>query len=312
MRAPDRHPRSPRHGLAPLELVLSLPLLLMVMALMVIVGSAGAWKVRTLANSRQAVFRAMFPRSTDNDPVPSNYWPSSASLRYTGGGSSPFPADPFVEHTVVRGPMFSDPETGHGLNVRMRTMDITDGMTSGRASINHDSAMWPQLNVRNRFSRDNVMFAGNGWQFDALGIPRNDSRRIPHTYNYEMSTYNPEAAAATNAAAQELRSNPHRTELAVLDRDAELRAWFGHNIDFHPRPANICSIDPDRLRRQVLLPLLARIDNVPRRMASTFLSMYQTQLQLLEAMDPPPPDFETRRADLLERIRQLEDFLKTL
>lgn len=312
MRPPIRHPRPVRRGLAPLELVLSLPLLLMVMALMVIVGAAGAWKVRTLANSRQAVFRAMFPRSTDNDPVPPNYWPASASLQYTGGGSSPFPADPFAEHIVVRGPTFSDPETGHALNVRIRTMDMTAGMTSGRATINHDSAMWPQLNARNRFTRDNVMFAGHGWQFHALGIPYNDSRRILYTYDYEMSRYNPEAAAATNAAAQDLRSNPNRAALAVLDRDAELRWWFGHNIDFHPYPNNICSNDPARLRQQVLLPLLARIDNVPRRMATTFLSMYRTQLQLLNEMDPQPPDADARRASLMELIRQLEDFLQTL
>jgi len=313
MRRPASSPdRLPRRGLAPLELTLSLPLLLMAMALMVILGAAGAWKLRTQANARQAIFRAIYPRRTDADPNPRNWWPASASMGYQGGGPSPFLSDPYVDHRVARGPTIADPETGNSLRVLDDTLDMTQGMHAGRAAVDHQPAMWPGLGVRNTFRRANVMFAGQTWQYGNMGLGWNEARRVTHLYDYEMSRYNPGAASATNAAAQELRMNPYRDELAVLDRDDELRAHYGHDVDFHPRPPRMCTNDPSVLRQYVLRPLLQQIDNVPRRMAQTFLSMYRQQLADLEALDPPPPDFAQRRAELLRKIDQLEDFLRTV
>lgn len=294
-----------RRGLAPLELTLALPLLLMAMALMVILGAAGAWKIRTLANSRQAILRSIHPRSTDNDPRPANYWPAGSTMQYHGGGPSPFPNDPYAEHRVVRGPTIADPETGLSLNVLIDTLDMRQGMHSGRASVNHDPAMWPRLGVRNAFTRETVMFAGQVWTYGNMGIAHNHVRRILHTYNYSMDRYNPSAAAAVNLARADLLGNPYRADLEVLDHDLELRAFYGDFIDFHPRPRSACSNDPVFLRDQVLRPLLQRIDNVPRSMAQTFLRMYRQQLANLDPQTPPPPD-------LLQKIQQLEDFLATL
>jgi hypothetical protein len=303
---------APRRGLAPLELTLTLPLLLMVMALMVILGAAGAWKLRTLANSRQAILRAISPRTTDNDPHPPNWWPAATVMQYHANVPSPFPGDPYVEHRVVRGPTIADPRTGNSLRVLIRTLDMREGMHSGRAAVDHAPAMWPRLGVRNAFSRETVMFAGRTWQYGNMGLPSNGTRRILHTYDYEMSRYNPGAAAMVNLAAAALLANPYRPQLEVLDQDAELRAWYGRNIDFHPQPPAACTNDPTVLRNQVLRPLLQRIDNVPRTMAETFLRMYQEQLAALENQNPPPPDLATQRAALLQKIRQLEDFLSTL
>lgn len=298
--------------MAPLELTLTLPLLLMVMALMVILGAAGAWKIRTLANSRQAILRAIYPRTTDNDPHPPNWWPAATTMQYHANVPSPFPFDPYAEHRVVRGPTLTDPRTGNSFNVLTGTLDMTAGMHSGRASVDHAPAMWPRLGVRNAFSRDTVMFAGQTWQYGNMGLTSNDTRRILHTYDYEMSRYNPGAAARVNMAATVLLANPYRRQLEVLDHDAELRAWFGRNIDFHPHPPSACTNDPIVLRHQVLRPLLARIDNVPRTMAETFLGMYRQQLAALDNQQPPPPDLATQRAALLQKIQQLEDFLRTL
>lgn len=303
---------APRRGLAPLELTLTLPLLLMVMALMVILGAAGAWKLRTLANSRQAILRAIYPRTTDNDPHPPNWWPAATVMQYHANVPSPFPFDPYAEHRVVRGPTIADPRSGNSLSVRTGTLDMTAGMHSGRASVDHDPAMWPRLGVRNAFSRETVMFAGQTWQYGNMGIPTNGTRRILYTYDYEMSRYNPGAAAMVNLAAATLLANPSRPQLEVLDQDAELRAWYGRNIDFHPQPPAACTNDPSVLRTQVLRPLLQRIDDVPRTMAETFLRMYREQLDALDNQTPPPPDLDSQRGVLLQKIRQLEDFLRTL
>lgn len=301
-----------RRGLAPLELTLALPLLLMAMGLMVLLGVAGAWKVRTSANARQAILRSVYPRTTDADPKPVNWWPASASMNYQRGTTSFLTADPYASHTAVRGPSIADPETGMSLRVLVDTLDMTQGMASGNASVNHDPPMWSRLGYRNNFNRHNLMFAGQTWQYGNLGIPDNESRRILHTYDYEMSRYNPSAAARVQAARDAIMTSPYRSDLMVLDRDAELRAWYGHNFDFHPYPRQACTHDVMTLQSLVMPSLLQRIDNVPRQMAQTFLNMYQEQLQLLEAMMPPPPDYAAQKADLEEKIRQLTEFLTTL
>ncbi len=301
---------SHRRGLSPLELVLTLPLLMMAMALMVIMGAAGSWKIRTVTNSRQAVFRSMWPRTTDNDPKPQNYWPASGQLSYTSGGLTPLYNDPFADHPVVRGPVITDPDTGRSLNVKIRTLDMREGMHSGRASINHNPAMWGRLGVRNRFSRDNIIFAGQTWQYGNMGIPSNRSRRHLYTYDYSMANYNPNAMARVNAAKAALLAYPQRPALMVLDRDAELRAWYGGYIDFHPQPRG-CTLDPMEYQ-DIVNQLLSAIDGVPRRMGNTFLRMYRDQLNQLENMNPPPPDYAQRKAELERKIKELEDFLRTL
>lgn len=323
MRRRVSHARCHRAGLAPLELTLALPLLLMLMALMVLIGTAGAWRVRTNVNSRHAVFRAMYPRTTDDDPRPSNWWPDSARMDYRGGGAAPFSNDPFSEHEVVRGPSVTDFESGNSLRVLIDSLDMTDGMSSGYATVDHEAAMWPRLGVRNNFSRDTVLFAGQTWQYGNMGIPWNWSRRIEYTYDYELSKYNPDAAARTLDVSQMILNYPMRGALAVLDSDDELHDWFypasdpWHSDDFYPRPPVRCMSledleDPMALREIVLEPLLERIQNVPRRMAQRFYQMYWQQLQILEGMDPRPPDYAQKKAELERKMQQLADFFATL
>ena len=57
-----------RRGLAPLELVLCLPVLLMTMALMVSFGAAATWKVRALNGARQGIWRDRSTWNGGGDP----------------------------------------------------------------------------------------------------------------------------------------------------------------------------------------------------------------------------------------------------
>ncbi len=311
-----------RAGLAPLELTLALPLLLMLMALMVLVGTAGAWKVRTLSNSRQAVFRAMWPRSGSGDPKPANYWPGSGDLSFGNFGPSPFSVDPYGEHVVVRGPVVSDPFTGYGLGVRINTIDMTDGLRSGQARINHDPALWPALGQRSNFRRDTLIFAGNQWQHNEMGFS-NNARRVPETYHYDLARYDAAATQRMQTAQQRLLSFPQRAVLAVLDRDDELRGWYGDpytpysqdQYDFlsaYPAARRLCTSDPVDLLEDVVRPLLAQIEDVPEDLSNMFLRMYQEQLQVLDLMDPPAPDDAQQRARLLQLISQLQQFAGSL
>ena len=68
-----------RRGLAPLELVLCLPVLLFVLALIVDAGSKSCWKMRGLVAARDAAWRSRYGRSGANLPnaVP---WRSPATM----------------------------------------------------------------------------------------------------------------------------------------------------------------------------------------------------------------------------------------
>lgn len=299
---------------------MALPMMLMLLALMIIFGSAGAWKVRTLTNSRQAIFRAMWPRTTDDDPKPSNWWPASATMSYSEEFASPFSNDPFVDHTVVRGPSVGDAMGGNSLTVLIDTLDMTDGMHAGQAAIDHEPAMWPALSRRNNFDREFSMFAGHQWQHGNMGIS-NWTRRVMVTYDYELSKYNPGAMQQAQQAADRILGNPSRGDLMVLDRDEELRAWYGNYVDFHPRPDNACTHELLTLQTVILPDLQERIrgeqpgskaQSVPANMARTFLSMYRAQLAALQAQNPPPAGAGQTQADLETKIRQLEEFLATL
>ncbi|QDU37275.1 hypothetical protein Mal4_15850 [Maioricimonas rarisocia] len=313
--------RHVRAGLAPLELVLSLPLLLMLMALMIIIGTAGAWKIRTDANSRQAVFRAMWPRSGAADPKPSNYFPPSAQLASTSASPSPLADDPFADYEVVRGPVIGNPFTGSILEVILPTLDITLGLRTGTASINHELPLWPRLDRRNNFVRDTQIFAGNQWQHNQMGFS-NEARRIPVTYAYSLDRFAPDAATAMLDAASALVDpgrNPFRTMLFVLDRDEELRTWHGDPytpysqdrydwLSAYPPVSVGCDLDLQSRTDAVV----GRIEDVPRRLAGMFLRMYQEQLTALDAMAPPPPNASQIRADLQSKIDNLNDFISNL
>jgi hypothetical protein len=57
-----------RRGLAPLELTLTLPILVLMMALMINFGVVGVWKVRTQANARYAAWRTITARTGEDNP----------------------------------------------------------------------------------------------------------------------------------------------------------------------------------------------------------------------------------------------------
>src|SRR5688572_28950253 len=92
-----------RRGLAPLELVLWLPVFMMVLALMVVFGNAAVWKVRTAFAARDAVWRIRTPRTGQNDPAPANFRPATVNITAGDAGNLPSLDDPRIDHPVVRG-----------------------------------------------------------------------------------------------------------------------------------------------------------------------------------------------------------------
>ena len=97
--------RPGRHGLAPLEFVIGLPLLLFLMALMVNFGVVSSWKVRGLVAARHQVWSSRHTRSTLRPPwITAWEQPSSSNA---GGTADMTDLDlPELQHPVGRGKYF--------------------------------------------------------------------------------------------------------------------------------------------------------------------------------------------------------------
>ena len=307
-------PASRRNGLAPLELVLSAPVMMLLLALMIITGTAGSWKLRTQANSRQAAYRAIWPRTGEGDPDPDNWWPGSATMNFQELNSSPLPGDPFAQHIVVRGPSIGP------LIVIDETLDMTDGLHEGYAEIDRELPIFRRLDYRNSFQHSHQIFADEQWEHAQMQI-NNVQRRIPTTYEYDLARSDPSLTAQMMQSVNALMSNPDRPALFILDRDDEIRPYWGDlyvpytndqydQYSAYPAAARSCNLERcacvDTDLRMHVDNLLDEIENVPDRLSNIFIRRYQDELNRL----PPPSD--QRQAELQEKIDQLNQFKRSL
>ncbi|HEX5103505.1 MAG TPA: hypothetical protein VFV87_06820, partial [Pirellulaceae bacterium] len=234
-----RRRRIRRRGLAPLELVLAIPLLLFVLALSVIFGTVACWRVRGQSVARDAIWSHRWPRTepwgVDHDPRPLE-WPSPAVINNNAGpplGSLDHGA---FQHPVIRGPLPGN------IVVNDRLFDPTLGLRRGHAEIVRTPPMLGTLGDY-RLDLEHQLFDGK-WQFRQMGVGSNTNRRIPVIYPNLLDL--PQTGglkAQYQQAIQAIVSSPLKPDLAVLDRDAEIYAWYGYYPDFHPRFQRFCSLD---------------------------------------------------------------------
>ncbi|HUT08891.1 MAG TPA: TadE family protein [Thermoguttaceae bacterium] len=313
-----------RSGLAPLELVLALPILLFVMALMVNFGIAACWKIRALSMARQAVWGMRPPRTGNTDPRP-GYWPKSASVRTGGPEDVPELDDPRVDQPVARGPL-------PAAIVDNELLDPTRGLRSGTAEITRRYAMLGRmgnyhLNAVTRLLDDKWQY----WRMEKLGANR--KRRVPVIYDLAKAP-----AALVNAYVQAAIAVRNAyfgwPGLLPLDREPDyayygrLLGWGTSAPDFQPTLSGFCTLDHDaaaavverlvdRIQGKIELDsrgnVIRRIPNLAERMTGSFKSFYQRvkrQCESMLEMEPVPPPgpgvlrSEIRQLDI--KIRQLD------
>ena len=329
--------RHPRAGLAPLEFVLSLPLMLFVMGLMIVMGTAGAWKVRTLANSRQAVHRTLWPRTGSRDPHPVG-WPESATMDSDDGSPPLLTNDPYDHFAVVRGPLLVDPETGKSIPVREELFEMKDGLTEGTARIQRDFPVMAKMPPHGiDMSREHPVL-DNCWQYHKMGIPSNQTRRILFLYPVDLSGQIPSETQNYTDAAVAILMNSDGQILRLLDRNRELRQrpptglpyappyGIGRSPDYHVpedgglrrrllNPERVCSMDPSIMFESVGEPLIAEIQGkerprnnlrnagVPGRMTRDYLNMYQRHLSFIERLEEMlnNPDTSPRVVQMIQQ-----------
>ncbi|MEC7500631.1 MAG: TadE family protein [Planctomycetota bacterium] len=141
---PRRRHRSARKGLAPLEMVLGLPVLLMLFALMVNAGFTGVWKLRLLGASREIAWRSRDSRTNDlpNPAYQNTFWtqpdhPSETPLTTSTNGSNPLSIDDLGSYSGVRADIGS-------LSVDKNLLDPKRGVYEGSSNISRQLPLLPE------------------------------------------------------------------------------------------------------------------------------------------------------------------------
>ncbi|MEY4176540.1 MAG: hypothetical protein RLY70_114 [Planctomycetota bacterium] len=305
-------------GLAPLEFVLWLPVLLFTMALMVNYGTMAAWRLRGEAAAHDAVWRARWPRSGGGEPDPA---PSIAVVTRTEN-VRPMPRmamldAPALQLPVARGPL------PNGFLVSDK-LDPAKGAVAGNASVRRE---YPLLSKAGSFDSGPIddPLLHDAWSNGEMGIP-NWFRRIKVLY--QLPRTNPALPQAFQSAVMDAISIPHLDSLSVMDRDADWLEYRGWAPNYYPRVQHRCTLDHDEMRRREVERLvdvwqpnmgkwqLGRISRLPGTMTSSFLGMFKSTLSQFEAelmaTPPPPPDriaYLQMHIPILEaKISQLEQF----
>lgn len=303
-----------RRGLAPLEFVLWLPVLLSVTALMVVFGSMGAWRVRGEIVSRDAVWRARWPRTGGSEPRPDvRTWPADAEMRVVPAPEFGRLDVPAIHRPVVRGPL------PHGFVVK-DALDPARGAVEGRAAIIRQFPLLPKLGPY-RSGQIRHPLLGDQRRIAEMNAP-NLSRRTLILYQLPVTEQSLPRAFADAVQAVTSMSNFHA--LDVLDADEEIKRYTGAYVDFHPRVPPLCSLDRKQVHKQRVEPLidtrdsrgrirLGQISRLPRTMTNYFLRLYRSrasalngQIQQLQQQQMTIPnqvdDLAQRAADLQSQI----------
>ena len=320
---PSARTRPRRAGLAPLELVISLPLLLTVMALIVNFAHAATWKIRSATNARLAMWRHRPMWGADNDPNPVNYWPQGASLGVSGG-SRVSQVDPVwnqsdIAQGWIKGPVFV---AGNGyLGIRdNRVNEMSEGISIGNANVSLRYPFIPAMGVMGMRAQHTVL--DSVWQFHTMGYGWNGARRAKGWWQVEDSAdWSSEKRDFLDADSR-MVNNPQRDLMTPLDRDVDLMAFFGADTprsDFYTVAPRYCIDDPMQVRRMISEPgaFLDRIRGVKargargvnERMARSYREMYEAELATLEAQADPPAG---RIGQLKAWIKELTDFIAQL
>ncbi len=285
------------------------------MALMVNYGTVATWRVRSEVVSRHAVWRTRWPRNGGNESAPTRpYWPHDAVMT-TASGTTPVILDiSEIDHAVVRGPI------PNGFVVRP-LLEPTQGAIKGVSEVNREYPLLPRMGSFESGDVDTPLI-DRKWSAPEMGFS-NWHRRTLALYKFPKT--DPSLSQAFGQAINSVLSIPHYDDLAVLDRDADIRKYTGGYVDFHPRVGRRCELDPQVVYDHQVERLidirddegdirLGQISRLPRTMTNYFLGMYRAAVQRMEdrieqlqdELNGTPPPTPQRIAEILAEIEALE------
>ncbi len=244
------------------------------MALAVYVGNMASWKLRAANVARDTVWNARWPRSGVT-PWPVG-WPMSASRSVNPAGTLQVLYDAALDQPVVRGPMLGQTQVNRNL------LDPTQVLIQGNSQIQRPAPMLPKLGNFSFQLYDQIL--DNGWQYQQLGMFSNVQRREPIIY--VLAQPDPSLAQAYTQAVEAIISAPFQPQLATLDKDPDILAFYGSYHDFHPQLQGFCTINKQTVQ-PLVQNLILRIQgqkmppvpSVAKVMAQFFLQMYKAEQQ---------------------------------
>jgi len=161
-----------RRGLAPLEMVLVLPVLMMLMATLIVLGFASSWKLRTETVARDVAWRARWHRFA-NDNARSIEWPGEGGMQVQPGNNLiVFANEPVLQDPVIAGPLGRLP-------VNQEVLNFSRSVINGVATLDRPPPVFAKLT--NYDFRVNHEVLDDRFQFHQMGIG-NYSRRVPLIY----------------------------------------------------------------------------------------------------------------------------------
>lgn len=172
-----------RAGLAPVELVLALPIWMMIAALMVLVATTGTWRIRAQAASREAAFRSVWPRNRAQDGNPREWSVRSATMNSSVARPEVLIDDPLAGHAVIRGPDLVEPVLRTIVAVDPTVMPTSNSVIRGESSLNRGAAVWPKSGYRYRMTREFPVLSGEAGQFIAESPNLHNRRRADQIWN---------------------------------------------------------------------------------------------------------------------------------
>lgn len=319
-----------RRGLATLELVLALPILLCVMALMMNFGTAACWKVRSLVMARKTLWEGRTGRSEGANPQPA-WWPAAGSVTADRGKVTSLD-DPRVDLPVARGPLPPGAEANSDL------LDPTRGLSTSSSELTRTFPLLRNMGTYN-LSAQSAILDGKWDFYNTMSAWYFSERRTPFLYAFQKASSHYGEAYVKAVVA--IFCAPFRKNLRPLDRDDEflyynqLFDWGTEAPDFHPVFNGFCDLDQELAESRVQ-ELIERIEgkierdkdgNVTRRvsdvaetMTSGFIDLYQRVIEKSEALKkskPPLPSeeiatLESRIKEMQENIKILKKFQQTL
>lgn len=324
-----------RRGLAPLELVLWIPILLMVAALMVIYGTSASWRIRGEVASRDAVWRILTPRTGNNEHRPrTETWPHD-DARYRFRYDSPELTvldQASLQHEVARGPL------PNGWEVNPILDPDEEGMIQGVTSIERP---FPMLARMGSYSSgeiahdilDRTWTIGWSYRRGVLEWPNEingfrPSGRVPNEFRRSILLYKfpvvSNGKSQFSGAVNRAVSMSSLAGLRVLDRDEEIRHYTGGYRDFYPRARVLCTTDPEEAREDGLEQYvidyldgrgdvqLGGVTRLPRTLTNYFIQMYQRRIReierIIEAEGDPDGSLAAEKAMLEAKLEQLRDY----
>ena len=333
-------------GLAPLEMVLAIPFLLMIMALMVNIGNVACWKVRALTVARHSIWGNLSPRTHSSGIVPydqktgfadprPDYWPAkNANAGPQDLGNSAKVTDREVPRfPVVRGLSDDNPvlPVGNGKSIAVNAdlLNPSRGMRSGAAEMTH---LYPMLKRLGNFHLQAATeILDDAWRTAEMGNPNNHFRlNLIYPTFQPPDRYNP----VLPVLLQIYNSIYRQGQLALLygtDPDfMRFQSLYGQPIPYYidsirgwTRLNFGCNMDAATVQ-QAVDDLVDRLQGAKRKvgpladMSKALKGYYQAvqaKIRKLMQATPPPPNAGQMQADLAlldGYILLLDQFISTL